>query len=115
MKQKIKNWLQNQTKEAKIIFFITIFINLSLPIYQSITKFSYVLSYGIDAFMGRLLGLFLGLITPIILISMVLAFIFYSMFSSVAKRYKQYFDYFAITFFIVSIVLFYYGAFYKPF
>jgi len=109
MKEKIKNWLQNQTKEAKTLFLITLFIYLGWATYQSLTKFSYVLSYGLGAFMGRLLGLFLGMTTPVFLISAALALIPYFIFRSVAEKYKQYFDYFAVIFFIISLVLFLFG------
>ena len=115
MKEKIKNWLQNQTKEAKVVFLIALFIHLSSAIYQSTTKFSYVISYGLDAFMGRLSGLFLGTTIPIFLISAVLALIPYFIFRSVAEKYKQYFDYFAVIFLVISMVLLYFGNFYKPF
>jgi len=109
MKQKIKTWLQNQTKGAKLIFLVTLLIHLISAIYNSISKFSYVLSYGLDAFAGRLLGTFLGTTMPLLLVSTILALIPYFIFRKVAEKYKKYLDYFAVTFLIISIIILYFG------
>jgi len=115
MKEKIKNWWKSQTKEIKIILLITLILHLSAAIYRFISEYLYILSYGLDSFMGRLLGLFLGTTMPVFLIAATLGLIPYFLFREVAERYKRYFDYFVITFLIITIIILYFGTFHRPF
>lgn len=111
--KKIKNWFKEQSKQSKIILLITFILHLSITIYQTP---SYLLpQYGLGVFLGRLSGQLLGVMIPLLLISIVIALIPYLIFRNVAEKYKKYLDYFAVIFLIISIVLLYFGNFYKPF
>lgn len=102
--KKIKNWLAEQSKKSKIIIAITFVLHFGFATYQTP---SYLLSqYGLDAFLGRLLGQLLGVMFPLVLVSAVISLILYLIFREVAETYKEYFDYFAIVFMIISILLF---------
>ena len=112
MKEKIKNWLKVQTKESKIIFLFSFALHLILAIYTTVSKFLYVLEYGLGAFLGRLFGLFLGTVIPVIIISGVIALFPYFIFRNVAAKYKRYFDYFSFIFLIITLIIGY-GIYYR--
>jgi hypothetical protein len=113
MKGKFKNWFNRQSKQSKIILLITLILNFGISIYK--VPFYLLSQYGFGAFSGRLLGELLGVLIPIFLIAVIIASILYLIFRSVAEKYKNFFDYFTIVFLIISVILLYFGNFYKPF
>lgn len=111
--KEIKNWFRKQSKQSKIILLITFILHLGVAIYQTP---SYLLQqYGLSVFLGRLSGQLSATMISLLLISAVIAFILYLIFRGVAEECKKYLDYFAPVFLIISIILLYFGNFYKPF
>ena len=113
LKEKVKNWLKQQSKQSKVVLLIVFILHFCFAVYQ--TPFYLLSQYGLGIFLGRLLGQLLGVMIPLLLISTIIALMPYLIFKKVAEKYKKYLDYFAITFLIVSILLLYFGNFYKPF
>jgi len=113
MRNKFRNWFNRQSKQSKIILLITLVLNFGVAIYK--TPFYLLSQYGFGAFSGRLLGQLLGVLIPIFLIAIIIVLILYLVFRSVAEKYKNFFDYFTIVFFIISVILLYFGNLYKPF
>jgi len=113
MKEKIKNWFKEQSKQSKIILAIVFILYLGAAIYQ--TPFYLLSQYGLGTFLGRLLGRLLGTMGPLLIISAVITLIPYMIFRGSAKKYKNYLDYFAVIFLIISINILYFGNFYRPF
>lgn len=107
MKEKINNYIKEQSRQSKIILLIAFILHLGFAIYQTP---SYLLSqYGLGVFLGRLSGQLLGVMIPLLLVSAVIALIPYLVFKSVAEKYKKYLDYFSIVFLVVTLIILYFS------
>ena len=99
----VSSWFQMQTRQSKIIFAVTLIVHL---FYSVVLAIPGNLALSATAYAGRWIGGFtVHFFFPLIM-AMILSLILYSIFKSVAEKYKNYFDYFAVVFLIISTVWF---------
>ncbi len=64
-------------------------------------------SFGILNFLARLIGVYIGSFVTVGVLALLLSLIPYFIFREIAETYKRYFDYYAVVFIIISLVLMY--------
>ncbi len=97
---KIYLWFLSHSKQTRTLIILSVALHLLNAILGPLEG-----RRTLSALVGRILGGFIGTFTPVLLSSMIIAFLPYMVFRSVAEKYKRYLDYLSVILFLVTILL----------